>query len=34
PASVKPPEAVAARLVELLGEPFASGHRERVNHSA
>ena len=34
PASVKPPEAVAARLVGLLGERFASGHRERVNHSA
>jgi len=34
PASVKPPEAVAARLVSLLGEPFATGHRERVNHSA
>ena len=34
PASVKPPEAVAARLVELLGEPFVTGHRERVNHSA
>ena len=33
PASVKPPETVAERLVKLLGEPFASGHRERVNHS-
>lgn len=32
PASVKPPEAVAHRLVALLGEPFASGHRESVNH--
>jgi NAD(P)-dependent dehydrogenase (short-subunit alcohol dehydrogenase family) len=31
PASVKPPEAVAQRLAALLGEPFASGHRERVN---
>ena len=31
PASVKPPEAVAGRLVALLGEPFASGHREAVN---
>ena len=31
PASVKPPEAVAARLVDLLGEPFASPHRESVN---
>ena len=28
---VKPPEAVAARLVALLGEQFASPHRERVN---
>ncbi|HMP57314.1 MAG TPA: oxidoreductase, partial [Novosphingobium sp.] len=33
PASVKPPEVVAARLVELLGEPFASPHRESVNSS-
>jgi short-subunit dehydrogenase len=31
PASVKPPEAVAERLVTLLGEQFASGHRESVN---
>ena len=31
PASVKPPEAVASRLVALLGEPFESGHRETVN---
>ena len=31
PASVKPPEAVAARMVALLGEQFASPHRERVN---
>lgn len=31
PASVKPPEAVAQRLVALLGEPFPTGHRERVN---
>lgn len=30
PASVKPAEAVAARLATLLAEPFASGHRERV----
>lgn len=30
PASVKPPEAVADRLVALLGEPFATGHRETV----
>ncbi|QGN53789.1 SDR family NAD(P)-dependent oxidoreductase [Novosphingobium sp. Gsoil 351] len=34
PASVKPPEAVAERLVALLGEPFLTGHRERVNQSA
>ena len=34
PASVKLPEAVADRLVALLGEPFATGHRERINHSA
>lgn len=33
PASVKPPEAVAERIVALLGEPFASGHRETVNQS-
>jgi NAD(P)-dependent dehydrogenase (short-subunit alcohol dehydrogenase family) len=32
PASVKPPEAVAARLIALLGEQFGSPHRERVNH--
>ena len=31
PASVKPPEDVAERLVTLLGEPFVTGHRERVN---
>ena len=31
PASVKPPEDVAERLVALLGEPFVTGHRERVN---
>jgi NAD(P)-dependent dehydrogenase (short-subunit alcohol dehydrogenase family) len=30
PASVKPPETVARRLVALLGEPFESGHRETV----
>jgi len=30
PQSVKPPEAVAARLVALLGEDFRTGHRERV----
>jgi NAD(P)-dependent dehydrogenase (short-subunit alcohol dehydrogenase family) len=34
PASVKPPEVVAARLVALLGEQFASPHRESVNQSA
>lgn len=33
PASVKPPEAVAERIVALLGEQFASGHRESVNQS-
>lgn len=33
PATVKPPEAVAQRLISLLGEPFASGHRESVNHA-
>ena len=31
PVTVKPPEAVADRVVELLGEPFASGHRESIN---
>lgn len=31
PASVKPPEAVAERLVTLLGEQFDSPHRESVN---
>jgi NAD(P)-dependent dehydrogenase (short-subunit alcohol dehydrogenase family) len=30
PASVKPPEAVAERLLALLGEDFATGHRERI----
>ena len=34
PASVKPPEVVADRLVALLGEQFASPHRESVNHTA
>ncbi|EIZ81339.1 short-chain dehydrogenase/reductase SDR [Novosphingobium sp. Rr 2-17] len=34
PASVKPPEVVADRLVALLAEPFSSGHREGVNQSA
>ena len=32
PESVKPPEVVADRIVALLGEQFASPHRERVNH--
>ena len=31
PATVKPPEAVAERLVALLGEPFPSGYRESIN---
>jgi len=31
PASVKPPETVAARVVALVGEQFASPHRESVN---
>jgi NAD(P)-dependent dehydrogenase (short-subunit alcohol dehydrogenase family) len=31
PASVKPPEVVAERLVSLLGEQFASPHRDSVN---
>jgi len=30
PATVKPPEEVAERLIALLGEPFPTGHRERV----
>ena len=30
PASVKPPEVVANRIVALLAEDFATGHRERV----
>jgi len=33
PASPKPPETVAARIVALLGEDFASGHRENVNQA-
>lgn len=33
PASVKPPEVVADRLVALLAEPFTSGHRETVNET-
>lgn len=31
PAGVKPPEVVADRVVTLLGEQFATPHRERVN---
>lgn len=31
PASVKPPEVVADRIVQLIGEDFSSPHRERVN---
>lgn len=31
PASVKPPEVVAARIVAILGEQFASPYREIVN---
>lgn len=34
PASVKPAEAVADRIVALAGESFPTGHRERVNQSA
>jgi NAD(P)-dependent dehydrogenase (short-subunit alcohol dehydrogenase family) len=34
PATLKLPEAVAARLVALLGKQFASPHRETVNHPA
>jgi short-subunit dehydrogenase len=33
PESVKAPEVVADRIVSLLGEQFASPHRERVNHA-
>ena len=33
PASVKAPEVVADRLVQLVGEDFASPHRERVNQN-
>jgi NAD(P)-dependent dehydrogenase (short-subunit alcohol dehydrogenase family) len=32
PATLKLPAAVAARLLALLGEQFASPHRETVNH--
>ncbi len=34
PKSVKAPEAVAQRVVALLGEQFASPHRERVNQAS
>lgn len=33
PASVKGPEIVADRIVELLSQPFATGHRENINSS-
>ena len=32
PATLKGPEVVADRMITLLGEQFASGHRESVNH--
>ncbi|QIQ85928.1 SDR family NAD(P)-dependent oxidoreductase [Erythrobacter sp.] len=31
PETVKPPETVAARIVQLVQEDFPSGHRERVD---
>lgn len=31
PDTVKPPEAVAIRLIELLKQDFTTGHRERVD---
>jgi NAD(P)-dependent dehydrogenase (short-subunit alcohol dehydrogenase family) len=31
PATLKLPEAVAERLIALLGEPFATGYRESIN---
>lgn len=31
PETVKPPEAVASRIIELLQEEFETGHRERVD---
>ncbi|HUQ13303.1 MAG TPA: SDR family NAD(P)-dependent oxidoreductase [Novosphingobium sp.] len=34
PAGVKPPQEVAARIVALAGEPFASPYRERINPTA
>lgn len=33
PATVKLPGVVADRIVAMLGEQFASPHRERINHS-
>jgi len=33
PATLKGPEVSAARMVALLGEQFASGHRETVNQT-
>jgi len=34
PASVKPPEVIAARIVSLVGEQFASPYRETVNQTS
>lgn len=34
PATLKLPEVVANRLIALLGEQFASPHRETVNHAS
>lgn len=34
PASVKPPAVVAERILAMLGEQFASPHRERVNQTS
>lgn len=34
PASVKSPTVVAERVLSLLGEPFSSPHRERVNQTS
>lgn len=34
PLTIKEPEVVADRIVAMLGEPFASPHRERVNPPA
>ena len=33
PASVKPPEVVAERLVALLGEAYVSGHKEDIKRA-